>query len=70
MKPGSRDDFFLHLDVAGDGTAGCIGAHPDDEAKFNQMMALIHWMTNDTLMVTVDYPNENERRLVLAESTR
>ena len=70
MKPGSRDDFFLHLDIAGDGTAGCIGAHPDDEAKFNQMMALIHWMTNDTLKVTVDYPNENERRLVLAESTR
>ena len=56
VKPGNRDDFFLHLDISGDGTAGCIGVHPEDEAKFNQMMALIHWMTNDTLKVTVDYP--------------
>jgi hypothetical protein len=36
-----RTEFFFHLDLRDDGTAGCIGISPADEAKFNQMMALI-----------------------------
>jgi hypothetical protein len=52
---GNRHSFFLHLDTTNDGTAGCIGVHPADEGKFNQIMSLIMWMTNDQLPVIVDY---------------
>jgi len=40
-KTFDRSEFFFHLDLKDDGTAGCIGISPRDEAKFNQMMALI-----------------------------
>jgi len=36
-----RSGFFFHLDVTDDGTAGCIGISKRDEAKFNQMVALM-----------------------------
>jgi Domain of unknown function (DUF4157) len=36
-----RSGFFFHLDVTDDGTAGCIGISKREEAKFNQMVALI-----------------------------
>ncbi len=51
----ARTDFLLHLDPADDGTAGCIGVHPDDEGRFNQIMALLSWMPNDSIPVLVDY---------------
>ncbi len=51
-----RSGFFFHLDVTDDGTAGCIGIAPSDEAKFNQMMALImHMGAGKTLPVEVAY---------------
>ena len=37
----NRSEFFLHMDVMNDGTAGCIGIPPAYEGKFNQMMSLI-----------------------------
>ena len=40
-KVKNRSEFFLHMDVMNDGTAGCIGIPPADEGKFNQMMSLI-----------------------------
>jgi hypothetical protein len=40
-KTFGRSEFFFHLDLKDDGTAGCIGISPKDEAKFNQMMALM-----------------------------
>jgi len=54
-KVGNRSEFFLHLDVTDDGTAGCIGIHPSDEGKFNQVMSLIALMENDKLPVKVKY---------------
>jgi hypothetical protein len=53
-----RSEFFLHLDVTNDGTAGCIGIHPADEGKFNQIMSLISRMRNrtGTVPVIVRYP--------------
>jgi hypothetical protein len=48
-----RTEFFLHLDVTNDGTAGCIGVHPADEGKFNQVMSLISRMRNRTGTVPV-----------------
>jgi hypothetical protein len=48
-----RTEFFLHLDVTNDGTAGCIGIHPADEGKFNQVMSLISRMRNQTGTVPV-----------------
>jgi hypothetical protein len=48
-----RTEFFLHLDVTNDGTAGCIGIHPADEGKFNQLMSLISRMRNRTGTVPV-----------------
>lgn len=51
----NRSGFFLHLDVTNDGTAGCIGVHPKDEGKFNQIMSLIMHMPNDELPVIVEY---------------
>ena len=56
FQVGNRSGFFVHLDVTNDGTAGCIGVHPDDEGKFNQIMSLIALMPNDELPVTVKYP--------------
>jgi hypothetical protein len=37
----NRSEFFLHMDVSNDGTAGCIGIPPGQEGKFNQIMSLI-----------------------------
>jgi poly-gamma-glutamate capsule biosynthesis protein CapA/YwtB (metallophosphatase superfamily) len=59
---GDRGDFFFHLDSSADGTAGCIGVHPSEEGRFNQMMALIAWMPNDTLKVTVRYSSALQQR--------
>lgn len=50
-----RSGFFLHIDVGNDGTAGCIGIHPDDEGKFNNVMSLLSLMPGD-LSVIVSYP--------------
>jgi hypothetical protein len=58
LQPGriaNRHGFFVHLDVTNDGTAGCIGIHPGDEGKFNQMMSLLARMPADTLPVIVNY---------------
>jgi hypothetical protein len=49
----ARTEFFLHLNVTNDGTAGCIGIHPADEGKFNQVMSLISRMRNRTGTVPV-----------------
>lgn len=49
-----RSEFFVHLDVNNDGTAGCIGIHPGDEGKFNNMMSLLGQMP-DNLPVIVGY---------------
>ncbi|MFN2397745.1 MAG: S8 family serine peptidase [Gemmatimonadaceae bacterium] len=51
-----REDFFIHLDVNDDGTAGCIGIHPDDVGKFNQIMKILMRMSVDTVKVDVSYP--------------
>ncbi len=51
----TRFGFFLHLDPADDGTAGCIGVHPADEGRFNQMMSLLSWMPQDSVPFVVDY---------------
>jgi hypothetical protein len=37
----NRSEFFIHMDVTNDGTAGCIGIPTGFEGKFNQMMSLI-----------------------------
>jgi hypothetical protein len=37
----NRSEFFIHMDVTNDGTAGCIGIPPAYEGKFNQIMSLI-----------------------------
>ena len=37
----SRSEFFIHMDVTNDGTAGCIGVPPAEVGKFNQIMSLI-----------------------------
>jgi hypothetical protein len=37
----NRSEFFLHMDVTNDGTAGCIGIPPAEAGKFNQIMSLI-----------------------------
>ena len=56
-KVHGRSQFFFHLDVHDDGTAGCIGIATADEAKFNQMMALILRLgTGEKLQVEVTYP--------------
>jgi hypothetical protein len=54
LQRGNREGFFVHLDVTNDGTAGCIGIHPGDEGKFNNMMSLLSLMDQD-LPVTVSY---------------
>ncbi len=61
LHPGSgtdvrgRSEFFLHLDVTNDGTAGCIGIRSSEEGKFNQMMSLIS-LNDADLPVNVTYP--------------
>jgi len=50
-----RSEFFLHLDVTNDGTAGCIGIRSSEEGKFNQMMSLIS-LNDADLPVNVTYP--------------
>jgi hypothetical protein len=55
-KVRNRSGFFLHLDVTDDGTAGCIGIHPTEEGKFNQMMSLISRNPAGRLIVEVAYP--------------
>jgi hypothetical protein len=51
-----RSQFFFHLDTRDDGTAGCIGIASADEAKFNQMVAVIMRIPAGTsLRVTVAY---------------
>ena len=37
----NRSEFFFHMDVTDDGTAGCIGIPPGEAGKFNQIMSLI-----------------------------
>ncbi len=56
MTVSDRSGFFLHLDVTDDGTAGCIGIHPSEEGRFNQVMSLISRMPNTALRVEVNYP--------------
>jgi hypothetical protein len=50
----NRSEFFLHMDVMNDGTAGCIGIPPAYEGKFNQMMSLIARSKKD-IKLTVSY---------------
>ncbi len=59
----SRSGFFVHLDVENDGTAGCIGVHPDDEGKLNHIMSLLAWMPNERLDLTVRYPSPSRLAL-------
>jgi hypothetical protein len=51
----NRKEFFLHLDVNNDGTAGCIGIDKHFEGRFNQIMSLIAHMPNEELPVIVKY---------------
>jgi hypothetical protein len=44
---GKRSQFYMHMDVTDDGTAGCIGFPPSQEAKFNQIMSLIATSKSD-----------------------
>ncbi len=46
----TRTGFYLHLDTRDDGTAGCIGIHPGDIGKFNNMLSLMGRMENDLLV--------------------
>ena len=50
-----REAFFIHVDVKDDGTAGCIGVHPDDVAQFNLMMKILIKSPAD-VPVEVVYP--------------
>jgi hypothetical protein len=43
----NRSQFFMHMDVTDDGTAGCIGFPTNQEAKFNQIMSLIATAKSD-----------------------
>ena len=43
----NRSQFFMHMDVTDDGTAGCIGFPTNQEAKFNQIMSLIATSKSD-----------------------
>jgi hypothetical protein len=43
----NRSQFFMHMDVTDDGTAGCIGFPTSQEAKFNQIMSLIATSKSD-----------------------
>jgi len=53
---GPRSQFFMHMDVGDDGTAGCIGFPPSQEAKFNQIMSLIATSKSD-VKLHVSYPD-------------
>jgi hypothetical protein len=50
----NRSEFFLHMDVTNDGTAGCIGIPPGQEGKFNQIMSLIA-TSNKNINLLVSY---------------
>jgi hypothetical protein len=47
----TRSEFFIHLDVTNDGTAGCIGIPPAAVGKFNQIMSLIATSKKDIKLV-------------------
>jgi hypothetical protein len=51
---GKRSQFYMHMDVTDDGTAGCIGFPPSEEAKFNQIMSLIATSKSD-IKLNVSY---------------
>jgi len=51
----NRSEFFIHMDVTNDGTAGCIGIPTGHEGKFNQMMSLIATSKKDVKLF-VAYP--------------
>jgi hypothetical protein len=50
----NRSEFFLHMDVTNDGTAGCIGIPPAEVGKFNQIMSLIA-TNNGDVKLNVSY---------------
>ena len=51
-----RSEFFFHLDVKDDGTAGCIGIASSEAGKFNQMYSLINRIPKgSSLEVIVSY---------------
>jgi hypothetical protein len=52
-----RNEFFIHLDVGDDGTAGCIGVNKRDVGKFNLMMKILKRATQD-VAVEVTYPRD------------
>jgi hypothetical protein len=54
-KVGNRSEFFIHLDVTDDGTAGCVGIHSAEQGRFNQIMSLIARSKNN-IPLTVTYP--------------
>ena len=47
----NRSQFFMHMDVTDDGTAGCIGFPTNQEAKFNQIMSLIATSKSDVKLI-------------------
>jgi len=47
----NRSQFFMHMDVTDDGTAGCIGLATNQEAKFNQIMSLIATSKSDVKLI-------------------
>jgi hypothetical protein len=51
----NRSEFFIHMDVTNDGTAGCIGIPTGHEGKFNQIMSLIATSKKDIKLIVV-YP--------------
>jgi hypothetical protein len=50
----TRGEFFIHLDVTNDGTAGCIGIAPAEVGRFNQIMSLIA-TSKKTIKLAVTY---------------
>jgi hypothetical protein len=48
---GNRTEFFLHMDVTNDGTAGCIGIPPAHVGKFNKIMSLIATNKSDVKLL-------------------
>ena len=51
-----RENFFIHLDVHNDGTAGCVGIQTSDAGKFYQIMKILMHMTVDRVPLEVRYP--------------
>lgn len=50
----NRSEFFIHMDVTNDGTAGCIGIPPGQEGKYNQLMSVIA-LNKDAIPLKVTY---------------